>query len=254
MFLELNHSSKELKKDTQVNIILPGDKNDLCLPCKTVWLLHGLKGDQTSWSRYTSIERYARKYNLAVIMPNTDRNWYTNTAYGANYFNYITQELPALCYGTFKILSTKREDNIIAGASMGGYGAIKAALTFPDRYGVCISLSGSLDITRKGRPCNLDEWKGIFGFNLSDPLELEGSEHDLFALAEKNKKEGHHFPKLYMWCGLEDSLISVNNRFDQFLTELAVPHTFEVSEGDHSWKYWDMHIQNSLKWLFEDNN
>lgn len=47
-------------------------------------------------------------------------------------------------------MSAKREDNFVAGLSMGGYGAVKAALTCPDKYFACASLSGSLDITRKG--------------------------------------------------------------------------------------------------------
>lgn len=251
MFLEMSFSSKELNKSTQVNILLPNDSSDSKPPYKTLWLLHGLTDDHTSWMRNTSIERYAAKYHLAVIMPSVDRSWYTNTSYGMNYFNYITKELPELCYGTFKCLSEKREDTIIAGLSMGGYGALKAALTFPGRYGSCISLSGSLDITRKGRACDLDEWRSIFGLGLESPSALEGSEHDLFALAEKNKNGGKLFPKLYMWCGLDDFLIDVNRSFDKHLSDLEISHTFETSEGNHSWKWWDLHIQNGLRWVLE---
>ena len=249
MFFELNLRSKELKKDTQVNIIIP-DATEPGMSFKTMWLLHGLNGNHTSWMRNTAIERYAAKYNLAVIMPDAERSWYTNTVYGMNYFNFITEELPELCRNTFKFLSDKREDNIVAGLSMGGYGAVKTALSFPERYGTCISLSGSLDITRKGRPCNLNEWRSIFNFNMESPLELEGSEHDLFTLARKNKAEGKPFSSLYLWCGTEDALINVNRSFDELLTSLSVPHEFKESEGDHSWKWWDMHIQNALRWVF----
>jgi S-formylglutathione hydrolase FrmB len=52
-----------------------------------------------------------------------------------------------------------------------------------------------------------------------------------------------------MWCGTEDGLINVNRSFDQHLTELGVSHKFESSEGDHSWKWWDLHIQSSLEWI-----
>lgn len=248
MFLEMNFKSKELGRSTQVSVLLPDDRGDSNPPCKTLWLLHGLSGDHTAWMRNTAIERYVSQYRLAVIMPSVERSWYTNTAYGANYFNYITKELPELCYRTFQSLSQKKEDTIIAGMSMGGYGALKAALTFPEQYGACISLSGSVDITRKGRPCNLNEWRSIFDFSMESPLELEGSEHDLFALAKADSADGKEFPKLYLWCGLEDSLIHANHSFDQLLTELAVPHVFETSEGDHSWKWWDLHIRGALEW------
>lgn len=250
MFLEMKFRSKELGKQTNVNVLLPEGLGESKAQYKTLWLLHGLTDDHTAWMRNSLITRYARKYNLAVIMPNADRSWYTNTAYGMNYFNYVTKELPDICRRTFLNLSEKREDNIIAGLSMGGYGALKAALSCPEQYGTCISLSGSLDVTRKGRPCKLEEWRSIFGFDISSPLELEGSEHDLFALAERNKAEGRAFPRIYMWCGLEDTLITVNRSFDKHLSELGVGHTFQESEGDHSWKWWDLHIQSALEWEF----
>ena len=252
MFLEMNFRSKELQRVTQVNVILPHGKGGSDVPFKTLWLLHGLSDNHTAWMRNTSIERYASKYNLAVIMPNVDRSWYADTAYDANYFSYITKELPEICRNSFKGLSEKREDNIIAGLSMGGYGALKCALTYPEQYGSCISLSGSLDITRKERPYNLKEWRSIFGFGIESALELEGSEHDLFALAKADKDDGKVFPKIYMWCGTEDSLLRVNNLFDQHLTDLGIAHKYETSEGDHSWKWWDLHIQDSLEWILNN--
>ena len=248
MFFELNFKSKELGKDTQVNILMPFPKGDDAPPCKTLWLLHGLAGDHTSWMRHTSIERYASEHRIAVIMPNGDRSRYTDTTYGANYFSFVSRELPELCRNTFKQISTKREDNIIAGLSMGGYGALKLALSCPERYGACISLSGSMDITRKGRECNLSEWRSIFDLDMESPAELEGSKHDLFCLSEKLKQDGKTLPRIYMWCGNEDHLIGVNRFFDEHLTKLDIPHVFKTSEGDHSWKWWDLHIQDALRW------
>ena len=246
-FFEMNYQSDALRMGVTVNVILPegakhGEKY------RTLYLLHGLSDDHTTWMRRTAIERYAKKHGLAVVMPNVDRCWYTDTAYGANYFSFVTKELPEVCFKTFCQMSKKREDNIVAGLSMGGYGAVKAALSCPEQYGTCISLSGSLDITRKGRPCNLNEWKSIFNFDMKDSLELEGSKHDLFALATKAKSEGKQLPRLYLWCGTGDDLIAVNRSFDRHLTELGIAHEFETSEGDHTWKWWDLHIREALKW------
>lgn len=252
MLLETKFYSKELTKHVQLNVLIPGKFRNTNEPYKTLWLLHGLSDDHSAWMRNSCIERYANENGIAVVMPDVYRSWYTNTAYDANYFNFISKELPEVCHGLFKGMSEKREDNIVGGLSMGGYGALKLALSCPEQYGACISLSGSLDITRKGRHCNLNEWRSIFGFDMESPLELEGSEHDLFALAAKNKSEGKPFPKLYMWCGVDDSLINVNREFDRLLTELEIPHTFETSEGDHTWKWWDLHIQDGIKYVLND--
>ena len=251
MLLELNLRSKELGKNTEVSILLPNAVAESSARFRTLWLFHGLSGDHTAWMRNTSIERYAAKYDLAVVMPSVDRSWYTNTQYGLRYFDYVTKELPTLCRNAFACMSDKREDNIVAGLSMGGYGALKAALTYPEQYGACISLSGSVDITRKGRAVNLPEWKGNFDFQMQAPIELEGSEHDLFALAQKLHEEKKEFPNIYMWCGLEDALIVPNRALDAHLSALEVKHRFDFSEGDHTWQWWDLHIQNALKWALE---
>lgn len=253
MLLEMNLKSKQLLKNTQVNIILPNDLSESS-PCKVLWLLHGLSDDYTNWLRYTSIERYAGKYNLAVIMPSVERSWYSNTQYGMKYFDYITKELPSVIHNTFKGLSDKREDNIIGGLSMGGYGALKSSLTFPEKYGWCISLSGALDVTRKGRPCRIEEWRALFDYDMQDPIELKDGENDIFALATKAVDAEKTLPNIYMWCGLDDGLLDTNYAFDKHLTSLGVAHDFHVSEGNHSWQWWDLHIQDGLKWIFERDN
>lgn len=250
MILTINFLSKELKKDTCVNIILPNNISE-SEPFKTIWLLHGLMGDHTSWLRRSSIEGYVKNKNVAVVMPNVDRSWYTNTAYGINYFNFVAYELPELMRSRFIGYSDKREDNVVAGLSMGGYGALKLALTCPMQYCSCISLSGSLDVTRKGRTYNIDEWRSIFGFDMVSAEDLEGSEHDLFALAQNNAATALPFPKLYMWCGTEDTLLDINQQYDELLTTLGVEHLFEYSEGDHSWIWWDKHIKDGLKYILD---
>lgn len=239
-FLEMHLPSESLKQGVSVNILLP-DKTD-GEKFKTLWLLHGQSDDHTSWMRYTAVERYAREYGLAVVMPCADRSWYTDTAYGAKYFTYITEELPKKMALWFRGYSNAREDNLIMGLSMGGYGALKATLTCPEKYGFCASLSGALDITRKNRPYSLEQWQGIFGFDIQSAAELEGTKHDLFALA----KEGKELPHIYLWCGTEDSLIEVNQRFSAQLSGLGIDHTFQSSEGRHVWKYWDLHLQDAL--------
>ena len=252
MILQIELRSKELTKDTQVNVIVPDSAFETNEPIKTLWLFHGRAGDHTAWMRNTLIERYSARHNVAVVMPNVDRSWYTNTQYDVNYFNYVTKELPAICRRMFSFMSDKREYNMVGGLSMGGYGSLKVALTYPEQYCACIALSGAVDVTRKGRPDNLAEWRSIFGYDLESPLELEGSEHDLYALSNKIKKEGKPFPRIYMWCGLDDPLLGGNRLLAEHLSSLGVDSYFEESEGNHSWKWWDLHIQNALRWVFTE--
>ena len=258
-FLELNYYSKALQTHTTVNILLPekskSEKETGIISdegYKTIYLLHGRNGNHTDWMRQTSIERYAAQYNVAVVMPGVGRSWYSDTAYGAKYFTFVTKELPEFCRSCFKGMSDKREDNIVAGLSMGGYGAIKAAMSCPEVFGYCASLSGALDITRKGLYSRMDEWKAFFDFNMESELELEGTKNDIYALTRKNHEEGVPFPKLYLWCGTEDALLKNNRDYRDLLEELKIDHRYEEGEGDHTWKWWDLHIQDALKYLLGD--
>ena len=247
-YSELHFNSQSLNGGVTVNVILP---DNIDAPCKTLYLLHGMSGDYSSWMRYTSIERYAKQHNIAVVMPGASNSWYADTACGANYFTFVSEELPAFCRGHFRWMSDRREDNFIGGLSMGGYGAMKIALTYPERYFACISLSGSLDITRKNRTCNLPLWKANFGFDLESPLELENTENDIFYLARRNKESGKPFPEMFIWCGTEDALIANNRLFRDLLNQLEVAHEYRESEGNHSWKWWDMHIENGLNFILK---
>src|ERR1044071_4956102 len=112
---------------------------------RTLYLLHGHSDDHTAWQRYTSIERYAEGLNLAVVMPAVHLSFYNDMAHGGKYWQFISEEVPTLVRELYS-LSSKREDNFVAGLSMGGYGAFKLALTYPDRYAAAASLSGALDI------------------------------------------------------------------------------------------------------------
>lgn len=250
-FFEMMFKSEALTMSVSVNVIIPETAKNMPegKTYKTLYLLHGLSDDHTGWMRRSAIERYAIDKGIAVVMPAVGRSWYTDTAYGAKYFTFVAEELPKAVRGFFRGMSDKREDNLIAGLSMGGYGAVKIALTHPESFFGCASLSGALDISARGYKRFLPEWQGIFGFDLEKVEDLKGTKHDVFAIAEQNKAEGIEFPKLFMWCGEQDALIDDNNRFDALLTELGVDHVYKTSEGDHTWRWWDMHIKNALDYL-----
>ena len=247
--------SDALGMSTSMRVLLPHPKpaaiqtdgSVQALKHPTLYLLHGLFDDHTTWHRLTAIERYAEPLGLAVIMPAVHRGFYTDMALGYRYWTFVSEELPALAHAFFP-LSGAREDNFAAGLSMGGYGAIKLALTHPARYAAAASLSGALDIVRSargGEPAWQAELERIFG----DLDRLEGSDHDLFHLAERVAKSNLVKPLLYQCCGTEDFLYPDNVRFRRHAEALNLPLTYEEGPGEHEWGYWDRQIQSVLAWL-----
>lgn len=216
-----------------------------------LWLLHGLSDDHTIWLRRTSIERYAAAMNLAVVMPAAGRSFYQDMPNGARHWTFLTEELPALCQSWFPI-SAKREDNFVAGLSMGGYGAMRMALARPHRYAACASLSGALDLKKRladadkqGGRMSRAELTGIFG----EKLNIDGTDADLFFLAQRAAAGAGPKPKLFLCCGTEDVLLGDNRALHQHLDAVHYEHIYEEGPGAHEWGYWDANIQRVLAWL-----
>ncbi len=215
---------------------------------KTLYLLHGFSDDDTIWSRRTSVERYVAESGIAVVMPNAHTSFYTDMEYGGAYWTFLSEELPALARSFFP-LSHAREDNYVAGLSMGGYGAFKWALRRPEMFAAAGSFSGALDIaglvknTEKASPIGR-AFQLIFG-----DKDVEGSADDLLALVDQAKLAGAEVPRLYQSCGTEDFLYEGNVLFRDKCVERGLDLSYDEGPGGHTWTYWDEHIQHFLKWL-----
>jgi len=232
------------------NVILPqsSPENILQKPFKTLYLLHGLSDDHTAWSRWTSIDRYANEYKIAVVMPCVNRSFYSDTRLG-KYFTFVSDELINIMQEIFP-LSNKREDRYAAGLSMGGYGAMKLGLACPEKFSVAASLSGALDIIgRLSLDDDDSESDGEFAFLFNNSYETR-QQIDLFALAENLNKSNQPKPRIYIWCGTEDFLYEDNVKFKNYLKTTDFDYKYEESPGDHSWGYWDEKIQTVLKFIY----
>jgi putative tributyrin esterase len=177
--IRLDHVPQTVGVNLPLNIIMPdpGQMRDTPVRArKVLYLLHGLSDDASAWQRYTTIETAAAMYGLVVIMPSVGRSFYTDQPNGQRYFTYLTEELPQYLSDVFG-LEPRREDTLIAGVSMGGYGAFKAALRYPERFAAAASISGvlSLEILRT---LPNDPRQAEFAHVFGSLDKLAGGEHD----------------------------------------------------------------------------
>lgn len=239
-FLRVDYSSKALEMATCFQVVLP-DEGDL-QQVKVIYLLHGLTDNCTGWTRYTACERYARERGVALVIPEVQRSFYIDGVHGLPYFTYVSQELPQAAHRMFG-LSLEKEENYVMGLSMGGFGALKCALTYPERYAGCGSFSGVTDLEgMRGFPdAPLHSWE--FDALLGEGNRA-GAENDLFRLAEKK-----NLPPIYLSCGEQDGLYGVNVKFARHLEKLGVTYRFDHRAGTHSWDFWDKSLQDCMNWL-----
>lgn len=233
--------SNVLEKMVSLTMLVPEGRPG---PFPVLYLLHGLSDDHTAWTRRTALERYVGDLPLIVVMPNGERGFYTDAKDRpkAAYETNLVRDIVGFVDRTFQTVPA-REGRMTAGLSMGGYGAVKLALKYPDLFCAGVSHSGAVGVARRsfGDDERGREWLPVFG---PDPA---GGPDDLFALAEHSARAS--LPALRIDCGVDDFLIEDNRAFHSHLAALGIPHEYAEHAGGHDWAYWDTHIQDTLAFV-----
>lgn len=233
---------------------------------RVLWLLHGTYGDCTDWIRRTNVELYACEHNLAVVMPSGMNADYVNwKGFGLGYsmYDYLFEELMPMVYNWYPV-SDKREDNFIAGLSMGGFGAMVYALNHPEKFAAAGSLSGPIINPRTAAEgmnvpkshqvaphlAHLREARIVNQVTNAGGMEayLASPGNTWDKLIEQEQK-GTDLPKLYFCCGDQDFLWGKYQTLKAFVQENGWSGIeFEEEPGyAHEWRFWDKYIEIFIK-------
>jgi putative tributyrin esterase len=161
------------------------------------------------------------------------------------YESYIIKELIPEIDKTYRTIAT-RDGRIIAGLSMGGYGALKFGLKYPELFSLAGSFSGAI-----GAASFTEKTIGTMGKNIDailGPAESESRKsNDVFKLIrDLTPAKQKAIPFIYQSCGTEDFLIQNNRDFLALLIEKQVPHEYREHPGIHDWVFWDDQIREFL--------
>lgn len=267
--LTFNFESRYLKNNTQINVVLP-DLPRAQEPAefyrngkkyKVLWLLHGTFGDYSDWIRKTRIEMYATEKDLVVVMPSALNSNYSNwdsSMMGFSMFDFLTEELMPLIYGWFPV-SDKREDNFIAGLSMGGRGTIKYAVNHPDKFAAAAVLSAApQDFGLIGKSQNglLDPNNPRLKNTIANAGGLEAyvnSNENVWAIIDKLAGTGT-LPRLMFACGRDDGVYAHYSEFKKHAQEIGLDaEWFELDGYRHEWRFWDIAIVKALSFFGLDD-
>ena len=245
--LHLDHVPETVKVNLPLNIILPdpGKMGGVAVAKrKVLYLLHGLSDDASAWQRYSSIETIAAVYGLVVVMPSVGRSFYIDQPNGQKYFSYLTEELPHYLADVFG-LAPRREDTLIAGVSMGGYGAFKAALLRPKLYSAAASFSGVLSLAiLQAMPD--DPRREEFSFLFGDLEKLAGSEHDPAVWLKRAAQNPFLLPRLFIAVSRQEDIYPLSGIFYAACQSLGVSAEYYEEDGSHDWFFWDGQIRRFL--------
>lgn len=202
-----------------------------------LYLLHGYGNDYRAWMRYTSVQRYAEEYRIAVVTFSCHNKAYLNAPYGDNFYDLLNRELPEFVENYFHI-SNDSKQRYIAGLSMGGYGALLHGLQNPDRYRAI----------------------GAFSPGIPDEKQEEDGNRinrvNIYDVTHKALIGGSSLPDLFICIGEGDFLYERVTRYH----ETFMPHwhasryRFDKIPGyEHEFAIWDQEIVAFLQWIERDD-
>ena len=209
---------------------------------------------------YTDVEALTNATDLIIAMPDGGEfgfysDWWNGGSGGVPMWEtFHTMELPQLLERNWHA-SDKR---VVAGLSMGGYGALEYAAQFPGTYLAAASYSGAVDpIGGELDIGTTDLW--------GDPVAQADiwKAHDPVRIAE-----GLKGTKLYVSYGdggagpldmgtvpnddLEGWIAAQNRTLVDQLRKLKIPVTVDAyGPGSHDWPYWERALHRSLPMLLK---
>lgn len=239
-------------RELPYRVLLPADYATSGRRYPVLYLLHGLTGNEDDWWERSRAAEYASRYRLIIVTPGVGDSWYANSAAdpAARYEDAFVRDLVPHIDAQYRTQPT-REGRAVAGLSMGGLGAMKFALRYPELFAFAASFSGAFDVPLTARLGSkpsarmLGELRKVFG----DEKSRARLENDLFALVRRGPPKGASFPYLYVSTGRSDPLPQVsdsNPRFAEALRAGKLKHEYHERPGTHDWKFWDSELEFML--------
>lgn len=249
-WITMNFRSNSLRMAVECEVLVPqpGYKSlTQDRDYKVIFLLHGANNDRTEWLLKSQIYDLVKEEPIIVCMPSAKNSCYINTKNGYHYMDYICKELPEILRTHFHV-SPDPKDWMIAGESMGGYGALVCGLNYPEVFRHIGAFSPAVDITAAVTHVPTIRFEELFG---DDWEAVRQSNLHVPKVAKDLVRDSR--PRIFLCCGEQDFFYEMNQAFYmEFQNEYDMVATF--GQGKHDFLYWNERLKELIPWFKEGGN
>lgn len=234
----LTVSSSRLGGRADITLLLPPVEL-VRRPASLMIVMHGLFGSHWNWLALGGLGDLAHEMwrqgalpPLVIALPSDglrgDGTGYLPTHDG-DYERWILEDVPAAVADDTR-LTDPSAPILLAGNSMGGYGALRMAAEHPGRV---VAASAHSPITRF-------ETLACYSKALPRPSRTPPRLGDIL---------GPDSPPFRFDCGTGDELLGEVRALHDQLASRGIAHGYEERQGGHDWAYWGAAIAQSLRFF-----
>ena len=222
-----------------------------------LYFLHGLGGNEQvllesgGMSEIQDLRAANKIGQFLVVAPNAGRSFYINSRDGrVRYEDFFIKEFMPYIESHYRIRAD-RNDRGITGVSMGGYGALRFGLKYPELFGSVSAHSAAL-IERLPRFEGSDDQSSgiarILGGSFGNPVDPKYWERESPFTIVRTSSKPADLP-IYFDCGTDDDFgFNVGaQKFHELLVSRGIPHEFHLYPGGHDMDYFSEHLPASLE-------
>jgi S-formylglutathione hydrolase FrmB len=244
--------SPALQRKWTYAVYLPDGYDTSTLRYPVLYLLHGHGGDLYDWVNLGHIQQKADELiahgdipPALIVMPAAGSTWYVDRKEKME--TAVIRDLVGDAERNFRALGV-REGRLVAGLSMGGYGALRFVLKYPDMFAAAALLSPAIYDPEPPEASGARK-AGVFGAPDFDPQVWKSLNYPALWDAFLAKKIA---VPLYIDSGDDDSLFieAEATRLYSLLRKNGQPAELRIVDGGHDWHVWESTIGDALRYIF----
>ncbi len=254
--IESSIASKVLGKVVSYKIYLPSNYDQNVSQFPLLYLLHGHGGSEKDWfeskwgNMHHILDSLIEKKQIPPMVAVTfdaGNSWYVDRKEKMETF--FMEEFVPFIETHYRV--DPKLDPILAGDSMGGYGALRFSLLRPSKFGSVILLSPA---SYEPLPPSISSSRKVEAFTENGRFSEEKWQQYSYTHLWQNLINSAHKPTYYLSVGDDDpfNIVPVVTKLQQDMLKDNIPNELRITNGPHSWDVWRKNIIEALVHIYKD--